>query len=172
MTLNSVLRIADANLNRSREGLRVCEEVIRFALEKRAWTRELKASRHRIGKLLHQLPVSISTLLGSRRVQSDVGREKSKLEDSRQDVFELFLVNIERSKEALRVLEEVFKLIEPKLAGQFKKERFRVYGIEKKILPKLEALRDHGLKSDRESAALRRRAGGHSRRRGRHTASG
>ena len=45
-----LLRIVDANLNRSREGLRVCEEVVRFALEDARLTSEFKTLRHKISR--------------------------------------------------------------------------------------------------------------------------
>ena len=44
-------RIIDANLNRSREGLRVCEEVARFHLSSPQLTRELKSVRHAVNAL-------------------------------------------------------------------------------------------------------------------------
>ena len=49
--------------------------------------------------------------------------EKSKRPDGRA----LFIANIERAKESLRVLEETSKLLNPKLGILYKKIRFRVY---------------------------------------------
>ena len=43
-----LLRILDANSNRSREGLRVCEEVARFVLNSHPLTKDLKRLRHAI----------------------------------------------------------------------------------------------------------------------------
>ena len=43
---DKLLRIIDANLNRAREGLRVCEDISRFALGDKTATRALKSIRH------------------------------------------------------------------------------------------------------------------------------
>jgi len=140
---SKLLRILDANLNRSREGLRVCEEVVRFALDDARLTKTLKAARHAITAGLKALPVRSSELAAARNSRGDVGKNPSRLEKSRADELALFLANAERAKEALRVLEEVSKLLDPRASERFKKIRFTVYDIEKRTLPKLEALRDH-----------------------------
>jgi thiamine-phosphate pyrophosphorylase len=139
-----LLRILDANFNRSREGLRVCEEIARFVLEHKTLTRELKAARHAVSRLFQKLPLTVSELVGARNVGSDVGRHASKLEAKRRDCLALFLANAERAKESLRALEETAKLIDAGAGAKFKKVRFKVYAIEKKALPRLEALRHHG----------------------------
>ena len=48
MEEGSICRILDANLNRAQEGLRVCEEYVRFALEDPVLSQELKNLRHRL----------------------------------------------------------------------------------------------------------------------------
>ncbi len=141
MKRNEALRILDANFNRSREGLRVCEEVARFILKDPALTKRLKKARHVISDCLKQLNVSYVELVAARNVRTDFGKKPSKLENSRKNVLDLFAANIERSKESLRVLEETLKFIDIKTSVQIKEIRFNVYAIEKKSLPKLEALR-------------------------------
>ena len=69
-----VYRILDANFNRSREGLRVCEEVARFVLESAALTRELKKCRHDVTRVWKKLFNENSELLASRDVRRDVGK--------------------------------------------------------------------------------------------------
>lgn len=142
MSSERFYRILDANFNRSREGLRVCEEITRFILEDARLTRKLKAARHSVSRLLPKFPNQ--ALLGSRDSAGDVGKDASKLERKRAGASGLFAANIQRAKEALRVLEETSKLAESKLAPAFKKIRFEVYQIEKEIIPKLEALCGHG----------------------------
>ena len=144
MKRSEILRILDANFNRSREGLRVCEEIARFVLRDEALTRELKKARHAVSDCLKKLPVPLAELVASRNVRADFGKKSSALESRRKDALALFLANAERAKESLRVLEETSKLIELKISVRLKKERFHVYAIEKKSLPKLEALRHHG----------------------------
>ena len=136
----------DANFNRSREGLRVCEEIARFVLEMPSLTRDLKAARHRVSDCLKNLPVGFSDLLASRNTREDVGRTPSEFKSQRYAALDLFAANAERAKESLRVLEEASKLLDAALAAKFKKIRFQVYAIEKRALPRLEALRDHGFR--------------------------
>ena len=143
MIRKQVLRILDANFNRSREGLRVCEEIARFVMDDRKLTARLKRARHDVTDCLKKFPGPLSELLGSRDVRGDVGKEPSGLEKSRSGTLGLFSANIERAKESLRALEEASKLVEGNLSGHFKKIRFKTYAIEKEAVPKLEALRDH-----------------------------
>ncbi len=143
MNRRQLSRIVDANLNRSREGLRVCEEITRFVLEDDALTKRIKKARHAVSDTFKKTPASYLELLSARDTRGDVGREPSPLERNRRDAFDLFAANIERTKESLRVLEESYKLMDGRLADRFKKMRFEVYSIEKKALPELEALRHH-----------------------------
>ena len=143
MTRRDLLRILDANFNRSREGLRVCEEITRFALEDKRLTVAIKKARHELSDCLRGSGVGLSELLAARDVRSDVGKKPEPFENVRQNRSDIFAANIERAKEALRVLEEASKLVAPALSERFKKIRFRVYAIEKNILPKLETLRHH-----------------------------
>ncbi|MGH7197489.1 MAG: hypothetical protein ACREH5_01950, partial [Candidatus Omnitrophota bacterium] len=106
MKRREVLRILDANFNRSREGLRVCEEITRFVLEHKSLTSGLKKARHDVSDSIKELPLSLTELVSARNVRSDVGRHPSRLENSRRDSLALFLANAERAKESLRVLEE------------------------------------------------------------------
>jgi thiamine-phosphate pyrophosphorylase len=73
-----IYRIIDANLNRSREGLRVCEEIARFVLKSPSLTRELKTIRHRISDVARVRPVGQSVLSESRDSDRDVGKWSAK----------------------------------------------------------------------------------------------
>ena len=139
----NILRILDANFNRSREGLRVCEEIFRFFLNDRVFQEKFKRARHRITALLKKMPVSRAALLSARDVRADGGRKFSRWEKSRAGLPDVFLANCQRAKESLRALEEFSKLLDAGLAGGFKKLRFEVYAIEKQALPRLEAICDH-----------------------------
>lgn len=143
MKQRSLYRLLDANFNRSREGLRVCEDIIRFYASDRLITLRLKRARHRITRCLGQMPIPYKEFISFRDTQADVGRNDSALENNKKDIQGLFLANIERSKESLRVLEEVSRLIGASAFSEFKKIRFYVYAIEKNAVPKLEALRHH-----------------------------
>jgi thiamine-phosphate pyrophosphorylase len=130
---NCLFRVIDANFNRSREGLRVCEEVARFIWNSRSLTGEIKSARHSITNILKNSPAASKILFKTRDVKSDVGRiERSGSEMIRLDYSDIFGANIERAKESLRVLEEFFKLIDKNVSAKFTKLRFKVYEIEKK----------------------------------------
>lgn len=128
-----IYRIIDANLNRSREGLRVCEEIARFVLDDRTLTKEFKTLRHRITNSIRYYPAQIKDIISTRDLEKDVGRARNPLESKRCDWKEISLANLERVKESLRVLEEFSKLIDKKIADRFKRFRFKAYDIEKRL---------------------------------------
>lgn len=134
-----ILRIIDANLNRAREGLRVCEEVMRFILNDSYSTKRLKEIRHAILKVVTASGIDPSLLCEHRNVEKDVGTDFSWLEEKR-DWQSIFFANMQRTKESLRVLEEFLRLIDAKAAKGFKELRFKVYGLEKKIIARSKTL--------------------------------
>jgi thiamine-phosphate pyrophosphorylase len=129
----SINRIIDANINRAKEGLRVCEEITRFILDDRALTARLKAVRHKIGALLQALPRP-EELIKGRSAPGDVGRGIYGNELKRKDYRDIFFANIQRVKESIRVLEEFVKLENIKAAVAFKGLRYSVYHLEKKAM--------------------------------------
>ena len=159
MKRSEILRILDANFNRSREGLRVCEEITRFVMADEALTRELKKIRHAVSGCLKNFPGSSFELAAARDVRRDVGKGPSRSEKAREGMAEIFLANIERVKESLRVLEETSKLIDHKTSDKLKEIRFCAYAIEKKVLKKLASLCDHGSPGDGPSLGCGGRKG-------------
>ncbi len=137
-----VYRIIDANLNRVMEGIRVCEDIVRFASNNEKLTRKLKDLRHNIFIAIKDLcKEHLKELVSSRDVH-DVGVTSSESEKNREDLVDLFLANTQRGKESLRVLEEVLKLFDQDLSQKFKKFRFKLYEIEKTAVKELENLCD------------------------------
>lgn len=135
MIKREVYRIIDANFNRSREGLRVCEEVARFAWNSPVLTKSLKDVRHSISSILKDTPATARILNDARDPWNDVGRcGCHKSEMSRLSYDDIFIANIQRVKESLRVLEEFFKLVDKKNSARFTDLRFKVYEIEKKAV--------------------------------------
>ena len=133
-----IFRIIDANLNRSREGLRVCEDIARFALDSKALTEELKKVRHSISNIAKNLSLELEGLSAARNSEGDIlRRSRFESEMKRRGLSDIFAANIERVKESLRVLEELFKLINVKSSSKFCSLRFKVYAIEKKALRKI-----------------------------------
>lgn len=137
-----VFRIIDANINRSREGLRVCEEIARFALESQELTKGLKAMRNAVSAAARRFESELGALSGARDARGDIGRA-SRLAGGidRKSLRDIFAANMERVKESLRVLEEFFKLLDAAESMKFSRLRFKAYEIEKKALRRIEALR-------------------------------
>ena len=133
-----IFRIIDANLNRSREGLRVCEDIARFALDSKALTEELKKVRHSISNIAKNSSLELKGLSAARNSEDDVlRRSRFESEMKRRGLSDIFAANFERVKESLRVLEEIFKLINVKSSSKFCSLRFKVYAIEKKAISSL-----------------------------------
>ena len=142
MDKHKVLRIIDANLNRSREGLRVCEDIARFLLNDAKSARKFKLIRQGIFKTIKDSKIDYLELLKERDSTRDVGRFTTKNEKVRGSWQSVFFANIERAKESVRVLEELLKTISKRLAEKFKKIRFAIYDIEKEIIIKHQSLSD------------------------------
>ncbi|MCD4781404.1 MAG: thiamine-phosphate pyrophosphorylase [Candidatus Omnitrophica bacterium] len=129
-----IFRVIDANANRAREGLRVCEDVCRFVIESKTFTKRFKELRHSLTESLKR--ISRFDLLDARNIEEDIGRKSIAAELKRQHVADIFVANAQRVKESIRVLEEFAKLINPDLSGEFKTLRYQIYAIEKKVLKK------------------------------------
>ncbi len=137
----STYRVIDANLNRVKEGLRVCEEITRFILDNQKLSALFKKIRHQIDTLAKKIyPAAL--LLGERRSNSDAGRFNSYGELKRGNCKDIFWANIQRIKESLRVLEEFSKLVDAKTARGFKQLRYKAYEIEKESFKNIAALPD------------------------------
>ncbi len=128
-----VYRIIDANLNRSKEGLRVCEEIARFLLCDPGLCAGFKNIRHGIDSLAQKLGKR-SELLCHRDAENDPGKRILAKEMRRNGVRDILYANIQRVKESVRVLEEFSKLKSPGIALGFKRIRYRAYSLEKKII--------------------------------------
>lgn len=124
-----VLRILDANANRCAEGLRVVEEIVRFSMDDPVLFERFKELRHAV-----RLAVEAITSRSHRFRDSegDVGRSLSTRTENYRDSLEAVArANFARSQEALRVMEEFGKLIEPEKALRFKQLRFELYTLER-----------------------------------------
>jgi thiamine-phosphate pyrophosphorylase len=128
-----IYRIIDANLNRSREGLRVCEEIARFVLDDKRLTEEFKGLRHKITGCIKFYPARLQDIISARDSDKDVGRGKQPIERRRKDWKGVSLANMERVKESLRALEEFSKLIDNRIADRFKRLRFKAYDAVKRL---------------------------------------
>lgn len=139
----NINRIIDADLNRVKEGLRVCEEITRFILDNHKFTALFKKLRHEIDGVARKI-YPLSELLSQRKSGRDVGRFNSRGELLRANCKDIFWANIQRIKESLRVLEEFSKLRDTKASSGFKQLRYKVYEIEKASFKEISALPDPG----------------------------
>lgn len=135
-----VYRIIDANLNRVMEGMRVCEDIIRFSSDNEELTYKLKDLRHDVFNAIKALHREHLEELVSSRDLNDVGRKSTESEKGRDSLADLFLANSQRGKESLRVLEEVLKLFDADLSQKFKGFRFDLYEVEKAAVVELECM--------------------------------
>ena len=134
------LRVLDANLNRAREGLRVCEEVARMVLNDGSLTRRCQQLRYALERV-SRTGTKLKRLR-CRKTTTDVGRpsRRGKIK-AHSTLKDLAAANIRRVQEALRVLEEFSRLDDPTASKRFGLLRFRTYAIEKALYKKLSTLR-------------------------------
>jgi len=137
---DNVYRILDANANRAREALRVAEEAARFALDRADLAEALKRLRHDLRAALGRLDPR--RLLGARDTAGDVGTAlATDAERRRTGCADVARAAGKRLGEALRALEEYGKVLDPALAADVERLRYRAYDLEKRLE---EALRPAG----------------------------
>lgn len=129
---NNALRILDANLNRAREALRVMEEFARFVLDDATLTAEIKQMRH---DLAAAIPAAVGAEAVRRReIETDVGREiTTASETARVDARAVAVASGKRLSEALRVIEEYGKTMDPAFAARVEQLRYRGYALERRL---------------------------------------
>lgn len=126
------LRIIDANLNRAAEALRVMEDFARFVLNDPSMTEAAKGARHELRHL--KFTASPDELLLRRDTPADVGTEiKTSAELVRRSSMEVILAAGKRLGEALRVIEEFGKTIDPEVASRVERIRYLAYDLEKRL---------------------------------------
>ncbi|MEO0079146.1 MAG: hypothetical protein ABIK44_00515 [candidate division WOR-3 bacterium] len=142
-------RIIDVNLNRLTEALKVLEDVVRFATEKRLLLRRIRALRQEVNRRTRPLRRGV---IASRQSERDPGRGDRFDRTRRKSLEDVLMANFKRAEEAARVLEELFKMSAAggrrKAAGRmrnwpawFKEVRFRLYDLEKVAVAEEEEVR-------------------------------
>jgi thiamine-phosphate pyrophosphorylase len=123
-----LFRVVDANLNRLKEGIRVIEDIARYV-------RDDKSLATRLKHLRHSCKIEpIEPLLASRDSVNDVLRPSMQSEMNRSDLKSILIANYKRAQESSRVLEEIYKIVEPELSERFKHIRYELYTLEKENL--------------------------------------
>ncbi len=124
-----VARLIDANLDRAREGLRVIEDWCRFGLDRDDLVVPLKDWRQRLGQQHHDR---------YRRARSSATDVAAGLghpaQASRCSAPAIVKANASRVQEALRVLEEFGRNLDPELASTAAEIRYGLYDLEVRIL--------------------------------------
>jgi len=121
-------RVIDANLNRLKEGIRVIEDIARYAENDKSIATKLKTLRHQ------SRIETIEPLLASRDSINDVLRPTIQSELQRSDLRSVMVANYKRAQESSRVLEEIYKITAPELSERFKQIRYELYTLEKEHL--------------------------------------
>jgi len=137
----AVYKVLDVNYNRAREGLRVCEDILRFCLKDAAMTGRFRRIRHAVTKTMACSSVSRKTMILERKIAEDPGKNFPN-KTPKHSFRHLYFANLQRTKEALRVLEEFLKLKDTKASLAIQKIRFDVYEAEKKSVEKFPSLFD------------------------------
>lgn len=127
-----ILRVIDVNFNRSKEGLRVVEDVFRFILENETLRKRTRRLRHALNNACRSR--IIKTAITYRDARGDLGKATDDFEMKRTTISDILFGNMQRVKESTRVLEEFFKLIEPKQTPHIKSIRYRLYTLEQDII--------------------------------------
>jgi thiamine-phosphate pyrophosphorylase len=127
---NSCERIIDANLNRSKEALRVVEDVLRFNYDDEDLATQVKSIRANLGTIAKK---HIKTI-AHRDTQNDCLTQVTLNEEKeRESLFDILIANFKRAQESLRVLEEVFKLVNLESSLLSKQLRYKTYILEKQV---------------------------------------
>ena len=127
--MKTIQRILDANLDRSREGLRIIEEWCRFGLNNSDLAQKCKDLRQELASW-HSRELRLA-----RDTVGDPGTELSHpQEEKRGHLSQVLQANLCRVQESLRVLEEYGKLYQSGMGEAFKQMRYRVYILESDLL--------------------------------------
>ncbi|MCX6060844.1 MAG: thiamine-phosphate pyrophosphorylase [Campylobacterales bacterium] len=125
---SELFRVVDANLNRLKEGIRVIEDIARYVHNDKNLSTSLK-------QLRHQCRIEpLEELLASRDSINDVLRPTMASELNRTDLKSILIANYKRGQESSRVLEELYKIVNPALSETFKHIRYELYTLEKNNL--------------------------------------
>lgn len=130
--LPALQRILDASANRCREGLRVVEDFVRFALDDPFLSRKLKEFRHQVTDVLRHLKQE--NWIANRDTLEDVGTQTTtKAEAFRGTTLDVVRASLKRVEEALRSLEEYSKILDAELSQRLEAARYLFYSIEKGV---------------------------------------
>ncbi|MFP4134480.1 MAG: thiamine phosphate synthase [Halothece sp.] len=121
----AIYRILDANLDRAREGIRIIEEWCRLALDHPTLAQTCKEIRQTLASW------HTEELRAARNTPQDCGTTLTHpQEETRNSPQQVLHINLARTQEALRVLEEYGKVYHPQMGSQCKQIRYQIYTLE------------------------------------------
>lgn len=124
--LPEIYQIIDVNINRSREALRILEDIARFYLVKEDLMLKIRNIRHSIQN--YEKKYLLKNYILYRNSLWDIGKEAKPV--NKFTLMDLIKANFKRLQESLRVLEECSNLINtPPIF--FQNLRFKTYDLEK-----------------------------------------
>jgi thiamine-phosphate pyrophosphorylase len=136
---SDLYRILDAASNRVREGLRVIEDYVRFALNDRHLTEQLKECRHQFAQTEQLLASSLR--LAARDTRGDIGTSlHTHRELRRQSLTDVVRADFKRVQEACRTLEEYGKRLSAEFSRAAGQTRYACYTLERAVLQTAGAL--------------------------------
>ena len=127
-----IYRAMDASISRALEGLRVCEDLLRFVVDS-GDSAAIKEFRHTISAYAKKLPWR--SLLHERDVEQDQQKFFDTAgERKRRSAGDILSANLGRVIEAVRSLEEFSKMLDGESSAELQALRFRLYEFEKRAL--------------------------------------
>lgn len=148
----ALFRILDANLDRAREGLRIIEEWCRFGLNDQSKTAKIKHLRQSVGQW------HTAEIRAARDTPGDLGTAITHPQETqRVSLADVLQVNLARTQEALRVLEEYGKLHSQKMSAACKQMRYQLYTLDSELMKPLSAIAAGGARSHRLQQLMRSR---------------
>ncbi|MCY2963873.1 MAG: thiamine phosphate synthase, partial [Planctomycetota bacterium] len=134
-----LFRILDASANRAREGLRVIEDYVRFALNDRHLAERTKECRHQLAEAMGLIP--LTALLASRDTRGDVGTTiHSRRELHRNSLTDVVRADFKRVQEACRALEEYGKAESVEFSRAAGQVRYAAYTLERAVMTTVASL--------------------------------
>lgn len=123
--MHELRRLIDINTNRACEGLRILEDGIRYRSDLATWLEPVKTWRATLRRMGPQ------GSLDYRGALEDPGPACTPNQMNRQESRDVFRVNAGRVQEALRALEEYYKLLAPVHVAEMETMRFQAYELER-----------------------------------------
>jgi hypothetical protein len=98
--------------------------------------------RHGLDAQLRRAGVRAAQLVEARDSRKDPGRRARS--PSVSSLEQLLLINLQRTKEALRAVEEASRIFAPRATAGLQQLRFRTYDVERTLVLRVAAVRDRG----------------------------